>query len=292
MDVVIESLQAMWVQTLVWLPRVAIAVAVFAVAMGIGTLVGGAIARGLTHYRMSLIHAAFFRRLTAWVFGFIGLAVALDVVGLEAAAAGVVAGGGVSAIALGFAFRGIGENLLAGLFLAVNRPFRIDDVIQSGEMRGKVRGIELRYTHVRSADGRDIFIPSADIFNNSLVNFTRDGLQRLSFTIGVDYAEDCNAVCTAMTEALSATPGILPAPPAMVYLSEFRDGWVEIEAAFWIDTRDPLDAMAPMRSHAMEAVRRRLIADGVVLSSGVSSALTLSGALARPSGDEEPHGRG
>lgn len=129
MDVLIESLHAMWVQTLIWLPRVAIAVAIFAVAMGIGTLAGRAIARALAHYRMSLIHAAFFRRLTAWIFGFIGLAVALDVVGLEAAAAGVVVGGGVSAIALGFAFRGIGENLLAGLFLAVNRPFRIDDVI-------------------------------------------------------------------------------------------------------------------------------------------------------------------
>jgi hypothetical protein len=66
----------------------------------------------------------------------------------------------------GFAFREIGENFLEGFFPAFSRPIDEGDLIQCADLRGVVRTIELRFTHIRSADGRDIFISSSRIFKS------------------------------------------------------------------------------------------------------------------------------
>ena len=99
--------------------------------------------------------------LSLWIAAFVGALLALKVMGFEGVAAGMLAGGGATAIVFGFAFRQIGENLLAGLFLVFSRPFRIGDLIQSGGLpEGTVEALDLRNTHIRTTDGRDIFIPN------------------------------------------------------------------------------------------------------------------------------------
>jgi small-conductance mechanosensitive channel len=66
---------------------------------------------------------------TFWGVGLLGFALALNLVGLRAVASGLQAGGGITAVVLGFAFREIGENLLAGFLLAFSRPFKVNDII-------------------------------------------------------------------------------------------------------------------------------------------------------------------
>jgi len=89
---------------------------------------------------------------------------------LENLALSVLAGGGVTAIVLGFAFWEIGENLIAGVFLAFSRPFNIGDFINTEGFECRVQSIALRYTHLRADDGRDLFIPSSQLFSKSLIH--------------------------------------------------------------------------------------------------------------------------
>lgn len=169
------------------LPALAAAFAVFAVFLFLGWGAGRVLRLAVTR-RGDRVNAAFLGKLPIWLFGFIGLMAAVDHLGLEGIAKGLLAGGGATAIILGFAFREIGENFLAGLFLAFSRPFRLGDLIRSGDLaEGVVKTIDLRNTHIRTADGRDIYVPNAHIFNDPLTNFTRDGLRRPTFTVGVDY---------------------------------------------------------------------------------------------------------
>jgi small conductance mechanosensitive channel len=142
-------------------------------------------ARGERAERFALLT----RRVIRWTFGIIGLILALQILGLTAVATSLLATGGLLAVILGFAFREVGENLLAGLFLGLSRSFEVGDLIESSGYTGNVRDIELRHVHLRSADGRDIFIPSAQIFRNVLVNLTRDGLRRGEFVVGIDYGD-------------------------------------------------------------------------------------------------------
>ena len=118
------------------------------------------------------------RRGLRGAFGLLGLVIGLQILGLTAVATSLLATGGLVAVVLGFAFREIGENFLAGLLLSFSRSFEVGDLIESAGHRGRVKEIDLRQVWLRSADGRDIFVPSAEVFRSVLVNFTRDGLRR------------------------------------------------------------------------------------------------------------------
>ena len=140
---------------------------------------------------------------------------------LTALATSLLATGGLMAVVLGFAFRDIGENLLAGVLLAFSRSFDVGDLIESSGLQGRVRAIELRHVHIRTADGCDIFIPSAAIFRNPLHNFTRDGLRRGRFTVGIDYGDDPVRALEILAETVGSTPGVLPEPKSSVAMSGF-----------------------------------------------------------------------
>lgn len=82
------------------------------------------------------------------------------------------------------------------------RTFKPSDFIRSGDFEGRVEGIELRHTHIRAADGRDIFIPCYELFSHPLVNFTRDGLRRLTFRLGLDYGDDIDRARKMLLESV------------------------------------------------------------------------------------------
>lgn len=110
----------------------------------------------------------------------------LKTIGLGGTAGSLLAGAGVGAFILGFAFKDIGENFPAGIMLAFNRPFKVGDVVSLEGIEGKVSTMSLRYVHIKTADGRDIFIPNASIIKKPLINLTIDGDLRFDFTLGFD----------------------------------------------------------------------------------------------------------
>ncbi len=275
MDLLLETLRQEW-QSLVQLaPRALAALVLFLLVTFVGRAVGRGLEVVLRRGQLTSTHLLFFRRLSVWLFGLLGLAIALNVVGLGGVATGLLAGGGITAVVLGFAFREIGENLLAGFFLAFSRPFEVKDLILSGDYRGTVRSIQLRYTHIRTADGRDIFIPNAQIFNRPLVNFTRDGLLRPSFTVGIDYRDDARAACRLLLATVAAVDGVLEEPPPTVSITGLAPAWVELEVVFWIDTFDQQVSLPQVRTEVMDGCRTALREAGLTLSSDVTSAIDL-----------------
>ena len=173
---------------------------------------------------------------------------------------------------LGFAFREIGENLLAGIFLGVSRSFEVGDLIESSGHVGHVREIELRQVWIRSADGRDIFIPSAQIFRSVLVNFTRDNLRRAEFTVGIDYGDAIPAARDLLLRVISQVPGVLDDPAPAVRVSELAPQYCELEATLWVNTeRDP--RLLAVRTEAMEGAVAALREAGYTLSSEVVTAV-------------------
>ena len=96
----------------------------------------------------------------------------------------------LTAIVIGFAFKDIGENFLAGVMMAFNRPFRIGDTIKSGDVEGKIVELSLRDTHIKTFDGKDVYVPNGQILKNPVYNYTIDGFLRHQFSIGIDYNSD------------------------------------------------------------------------------------------------------
>ena len=258
-------------------PKLVVAVLILAFAYAVGRIVGRMVATFLKQTQVSVTHKEFFRRLTIWLASSAGVFMALGHLGQGSFATGLLAGGGVTAIVLGFAFREIGENFLAGFFLAFSCPFNLGDLIESGDLRGKVMSIELRMTHIRTVDGRDIFIPNAQIFNRPLVNYTRDGLRRLTVGIGLDYGDDGQRASELILETCRKIPGVLQAPAPSAGVASFEPTFVKLELYFWINTFDPKTDITQIQTSIMEACRRALKESGFTFSSEVVSGVALEG---------------
>ncbi|MGN8225470.1 mechanosensitive ion channel family protein [Gracilimonas sp. BCB1] len=235
---------------------------------GVGRLLGGERAKGVKQVRL-------IKRLVRWAFNVLGLVIALHLVGLTQVATSFLAAGGVVAVVLGFAFREIGENLLAGLFLSFSRSFDVGDLIESNGIRGVVQRIEIRDVHIRTADGCDIFIPSATIYKNPLHNFTRDGLRRGSFTIGIDYGDDLQKARETLLKAVQEHKLTLANPKANIQIAAFNAAFVELEVLFWIDTFSNEHGLGEIRSQVMDDCHKVLAEKGFTYSSNVTTAVDM-----------------
>lgn len=169
----------------------------------------------------------------------IGLMVIFRVVGLTGVVSGLLAGAGISAFVIGFALKDIGENFLAGILLAFKRPFRLGDVVDIDNLRGTVISLNLRDTQIKTADGKDVFIPNAHIIKNALVNFTIDGFLRYDFIIGLDYGSDYQRAIDVIREVVPTIDGVLKnRKKPNVWISDLAESTLNLQVTFWVDTLD------------------------------------------------------
>lgn len=275
MELLLLSLQDFWQETLSMAPRILIALGVLALSYLIGRYLARLASMALRRSSLQELHHRFFRVviITLSVFG--GTIVGLNVLGLEKVAVSMLAGGGVTAVVLGFAFREIGENFLAGLFLTFSRPFNVGDLIATGEIEGTVKDIELRYTHIRTDDGRDAFVPSSQLFNSPVINYTRDGLRRSSFTVGIDYANDAKRACSFLKQAVEQANGVLPDPGPGVFISELADTFVVLKAWYWVDALKKNQSLSDIKTEVLDNCRLALLENGYTVSAETTSNIAL-----------------
>lgn len=275
MDFITESLRADWQAFLAYSPRVIYAVILlllFAIAARLAANLVGRVMRRSS--RLST-NERYVRRLVTWAIRIVGFVAALGVMGFEGVAASLLATGGVVAIVLGFAFKEVGENLLAGVFLAFSRPFEVGDLIRSGDLTGTVRAIEIRSVHIRTFDACDVFVPSAQIFRNALYNWTRDRLRRPTFTIGVAYDDEPERVIGLLEEAVRETNHVLPEPKGFVSIGAFEANWIVYEVIFWVEVAPSQADLVRITNQVKVNCWRALREAGVTFSTDIAAPLEI-----------------
>jgi len=217
------------------------------------------------------IHSHLYLKISKIFFLFIAIILFLSTVGLKSIAAGLFAGGGIVTVILGFAFREIGENLLSGILLSFKSPFKKGDLIKSGNFEGIVKAIEIRSTHIRSYDGQDIFIPSAQIYKNTLINYTKDGLRRFTISLGISYENDLNMACVIINQELEKIKGIIKTPKASVAFNQFLPNYLEIQILFWVNVFSSESNVGKIKTELAANIKEELIASGFSLSFEIPS---------------------
>jgi len=275
MEFLITSLRNDWETFLSFSPRLIYALALMVVFVIAGNIMGRAIARLLRRSDRFRPNERFGRTVITWVFRLAGVLLALGVMGFKGVAASLLATGGVVAVVIGFAFREIGENLLAGLFLAFSRPFEVGDLIKTSDLTGTVRYIDIRSVHIRTADACDVFVPSAQIFTQPLYNYTRDGLRRQNFTVGVAYHDEPEEVVDLLRKATCGVVEVLRDPDVFVTVKEFTAAFVEYEIFFFLDMnvgkRGIVDVSNDVKAHCWRALREA----GMTFSTDVTSGIDI-----------------
>lgn len=253
-----------WSSTLDNAPSILIGFGLLLIFILIGYGLQSLIRRRLIRRLNDQLLTNFIGRVVFLIFIIIGLTTFLNEVGWGKAASSLLAGAGVSALIIGFAFKDIGENFLAGFFLAFSRPFSIGDIIEIEGMKGTVRALNFRSTHVRTFDGRDVFVPNASLIKNMLTNYTRDGLMRHNFIIGIDYGDDLVKANQVVLDELSKVDGLVKnmGMEPFVVIQEFGTSTINLNVHFWTNSRDFEGSMLLLKSEVMRLIVGRLSQEG------------------------------
>ncbi len=201
----------------------------------------------------------------------IGVSLFLREMGWSRLTAGLLAGAGFISIIIGIAFKDIGENFLAGILLAFSRPFQIGDRIEVDNNSGRVLQLNLRNTHLRTSDGRDVFIPNSLLVNRVLTNYTRDGLMRHDFYIEIDDSEDIGKVTQLILKTMEGVQQVQQGQrlKPFVLIDSFGSNTVKLKVFLWLNLREIETSSPLIKSRVMKRVHEMLQSEGVSMPGSI-----------------------
>lgn len=215
-------------------PRLAVALAtllaLYVVGRGAGWLVRR---RYLRRERPSLAHVL--GRVTALLFTVVGLLAAATILFPTVKPVDVLGSLGIFSIAVGFAFRDILENLLAGLLLLFRAPFRTGDEVDVEGTRGTVAEINLRETVIRRYDGQQVLVPNATVYKNPIVVQTGQGPIRTEVVVGVAYETDLETATGVALDAVGSCADVVADPAPQLLVDQLGTSTIDLHVLFWTE---------------------------------------------------------
>ena len=235
------------------LPKLLLATFVFAILFSIANRSRTFVNDRLSERMDDPLLARFLARLVKIGITLMALLFVLKIVGLSDVAAGLLTGASVSAIVVGFAFKDIGENFLAGIMLAFNRPFRVGDTVELNDQKGKVVALNLRNTQIKTFDGKDIYIPNANIIKNPVINYTIDGFLRHEFTVGLDYGSDVKKAIQILRTELEKIKGIERGERSSnIHVGSLGSSSLNLTVQYWLNTFDKSISATDIKTNAVD----------------------------------------
>lgn len=167
----------------------------------------------------------------------LGILLALTVVIPSLNPGDLIAGLGVSSVAIGFAFKDILQNWLAGLLILMRQPFEIKDQIEINGYEGTVERIETRATIIKTYDGQRVVVPNSDIYTNAVLVKTAHEKRRSQYDVGIGYADDIQGAISSIKKALSSLDQLETDPEPEVIPWALDASWVTLRVRWWTDSR-------------------------------------------------------
>ncbi|UWR23989.1 mechanosensitive ion channel family protein [Sulfitobacter sp. S190] len=169
---------------------------------------------------------------------------------------------GVGGVAIGFAFKDVFENFLAGVLLLIREPFSIEDYIECEEIDGQVEEITIRDTHVRQTDGQLVVAPNAMFFKNPVTIRTAKDVRRTTVICGVAYGEDVDEAREVIAKAVRSVDAVRDdVRDVEIFAQEFGASSINFEVTWWTGSK-PIDIRSS-RDEVIAAVKRALDEAGI-----------------------------
>lgn len=169
----------------------------------------------------------------------------------------VFGGFGFLALAFSLAFQDILKNFIAGMFLLLERPFRLGDEITVDNHTGVVENIEMRTTTLRTSDGEQVLTPNSLVYTGTIINRTRYPTRLFTLTAKVPGEVTSDGLVDHLREQLRNRPDIAKDPPPQVVLQPNVDGGLTLEVRYWLDYRknDPVAVQAAVGQQIYQAIQ-------------------------------------
>lgn len=174
--------------------------------------------------------------LTGYAILLLGFMIILQTSGIDLTTLNVIAG--AVGVGVGLGLQEVANNFISGLIILFERPIKVGDRVQVGEVNGGVVAIRARSTTIVTNDNIAIIVPNSKFITENVINWTgTDPKIRFGVPVGVAYGSDPRVVEKALLEAARENDDVLPSPPAGVWFVEFGDSSLNFELRAWTATQ-------------------------------------------------------
>ncbi len=260
-DAVHEELQNRLTRLIAGLPLLLAAALVVLLASWVGRLVSTRLhwikLRTKNPYLDGLI-----RRAVYAVILITGILVALDLLNATSLVGALLGSAGVLGLALGFAFKDIAENYIAGILLSLRRPFAPGDMVRVDTYEGRVAALSSRAMVLVTVDGNELRLPNALVFKAVILNYTVNPRRRFDFTLTIDSSQSIREAQTIALKEIAGIDGVLGDPAPSWVVGDYGTGGITLQFFGWIDQRSA--DLGKVRSEAIRLVKAAFARDGII----------------------------
>ena len=163
---------------------------------------------------------------------------------------------GILTVAVGFASQTSASNIISGLFLLIDRPFQVGDVIEVGGTTGFVNEVELLSVKLRTFQNALVRIPNEEMIKTQVKNFTFYPIRRIDVEVGVAYKEDIAKVRKVLLEVADRNPLCLEEPPPLFVYKGYGNSSIDLLLGVWIKKENYLTVVNSIKEEIKAAFDR------------------------------------
>jgi small-conductance mechanosensitive channel len=241
-----------WISWDRWLPAALIAVVGGAVLAVFSRWAGKTVGKRWSAGRGALVRKALFYG--GW--SILVLAV-LNQLGFKLTA--VLGAAGIAGVAVGFAAQTSLSNVISGVFLLTEKPFKAGDMIQIGDTMGICLSVDLLSVKLRTFDNKFVRIPNESLIRTQVTNYSRFPIRRVDLLIGVAYKEDVERVKSLLLAIAREHPLALNEPEPLCFCWNFNTSSVDLLFVVWATGSDFLT----LKDALLVTIKKRFDEEGI-----------------------------
>lgn len=142
---------------------------------------------------------------------------------------------GVFTVAISFASQTSIANLISGIFLLIERPFKVGDYIEVKSMTGKVHSIDLLSTKIITADNQLIRLPNESLIKAEIVNLSYFSTRRVDMVVGISYQSNIKKAIKIIEQITNANPLCLQGSNTSIVVNQLLDSAIELKISAWVE---------------------------------------------------------
>jgi small-conductance mechanosensitive channel len=172
---------------------------------------------------------------------------------------GLIVAGGIVALVIGFATQNILSNLVAGLFLMIERPIKIGDSVNIDGTSGVVEDVRIISTTIRTYDGLYVRIPNESVFTTKITNYNINIVRRFEYTIRIRYRDDAEKAFEIIENLIDDHSFTLKNPAPEIFVENLGDSSVNINIKIWT----PASENWNVKTELLWKIKKALEAEGI-----------------------------
>lgn len=166
----------------------------------------------------------------------------------------VIAVIGAAGLAIGLALQGTLSNIAAGVMLILFRPFKLGDFVDVGGTMGTVKSLNMNYTELADLSNAQVIIPNAQVWGNTITNYSVNPTRRAEWTFGVGYGANLADAERIIRETIMADPRSKADPEPFIQVNNLGDSSVDFLVRVWVDAGELFGYQADMKRRVKEAL--------------------------------------